>query len=148
MSCAHIYNVFLRGQGSIGFINGTGWVFMGLAAFNILGNLAVVVIDTLVEAVQKYLNKRQEKKRLEIVKSRRESRQKIVDKAPGVILDFEKELSVYEAISRVKAWLPERRWLIKNKVVFEDYPEEIEFKKLCRQYRLLERAQFVRMTRS
>jgi hypothetical protein len=55
MLCSHLYNIFLRGEGSIGFINLIGWIFMGAAAANIFGNLAIVVFDSLKEAFQKVM---------------------------------------------------------------------------------------------
>ena len=47
MVCAHLYNIFLRGEGSLQFLNGTGWTFMGTAAFNIIGNMGIVIMDSL-----------------------------------------------------------------------------------------------------
>ena len=40
---------------------------------------------------------------------------------------FEFELSIYEAIAKVKAWLPHRRWLLANDIKIKEYPEEKEF---------------------
>lgn len=50
MFCSYIYNIFLRGEGTIEFINLIGWCFMGAAALNILGNMAIVIIETLWDA--------------------------------------------------------------------------------------------------
>lgn len=58
------------------------------------------------------------------------------------------EVDIDKALKTIKEWLPQRRWLIKNKIVFETYPEEIEFKNLCNEFRLLQKAQFGRMSKS
>lgn len=63
ITCAHIYNIFLRGEGTIGFINGTGWMFMAMAAFNILGNLCIVVMDTLADTTNNCIAKYHEANR-------------------------------------------------------------------------------------
>ena len=55
MFCSHMYNIFLRGEGTIPFINGVGWTFMGAAMLNILGNLAVVVFETIADTGEKIL---------------------------------------------------------------------------------------------
>ena len=49
MFCSHLYNIFLRGEGQIEFINYVGWSFIGASAFNILVNMAIVVIETLID---------------------------------------------------------------------------------------------------
>ena len=53
---------------------------------------------------------------------------------------FEFELSVYETIAKVKAWLPHRRWLLANNIKIDKFPEEKEFLKLTKKYKLLEKA--------
>ena len=50
MFCAHMYNIFLRGEGTIEFINGVGWTFITASALNILMNMSIVVFETIKEA--------------------------------------------------------------------------------------------------
>lgn len=147
MFCAHLYNIFLRGEGTLGFINGVGWTFMGASALNILINMAIVIFDTVIEAGEKYVQWKQHKRKLQVIRERRENREEIVKEAPGAMKVFEFELSIYEVLSKVKSWLPHRKWLVKNKVKFDDYPEEIEFQKLLSEYKLIEKAQYGRMSK-
>ena len=58
MLCAHFYNIFLRGEGSTELLDGTGWSFMGVAAFNILGNLGILILDSIIEGVLNLVHKR------------------------------------------------------------------------------------------
>jgi len=51
-----LYNVFLRGEGNIGFINIIGWVFMGVSVFNIFTNLVFVLISSISNAGEKGKN--------------------------------------------------------------------------------------------
>ena len=83
MLSAHVFNIFLRGEGTDGFINNMGWVYIGISVFNILINLAIVLIDSIYETGSEYLEKRQQEKKLKFIQERRENRQKIVDEAPG-----------------------------------------------------------------
>jgi len=122
MFCAHTYNIFLRGEGTISFINGTGWVFMGTASFNILGNTAIVVFETIQDAASKWTNIKQEQQRLILISERRENRENIVKEAPGTMKQFEFEISVHEVLEKVKAWMPHRRWLLANKVKISELP--------------------------
>ena len=46
----------------------------------------------------------------------------------------------------MKQWLPHRRWLIKNGVDLSIFPEEIEFKQLVARWKLIEKAEIVRMS--
>ena len=48
----------------------------------------------------------------------------------------------------IKAWLPERRWLKANNIEFENFPEEERFQHLCKYFKLIEKAEFVRMSKS
>lgn len=41
--CTHVYSIFLRGEGTVEFINISGWIYMGISCFNILINLAIVL---------------------------------------------------------------------------------------------------------
>lgn len=148
MLCAHTYNIFLRGEGTIGFINGTGWMFMGTASFNILGNSAVVVLETIQDAASQWAHRKQEKQRLILINERRENRESIVQEAPGTMKQFEFEISIHEVLEKVKAWTPHRRWLLANKVKISEFPEEIEYKALVAEYKLLEKAEYGRMTKS
>ena len=50
LTCAHLYNMFLRSEGGPAFLGHIGWAFMGVSAFNILGNLALVIYETALEA--------------------------------------------------------------------------------------------------
>ena len=50
-ACSQLYNVFLRGEGSVGFISVIGWKFMVVSAFNILVNLVVVIYQTYYESM-------------------------------------------------------------------------------------------------
>ena len=46
LECAYIYNIFVRGEGTLEFLDNMGWVFLGISAFNILCNLSFVILDT------------------------------------------------------------------------------------------------------
>ena len=127
MLSAHVFNIFLRGEGTDGFINNMGWVYIGISVFNILINLAIVLIDSIYETGSEYLEKRQQEKKLKFIQERRENRQKIVDEAPGQMKVFEFELTIFEVLVKVKEWMPHRKWLKSNGIEFDDYPEEIEF---------------------
>ena len=45
--------------------------------------------------------------------------------ANGGMPEFEFEKNALEAIKVVKSWLVERKYLVANKIKFNDYPEEI-----------------------
>ena len=148
MFCSHMYNIFLRGEGTIPFINGVGWTFMGAAVFNILGNLAVVVVESISDAGQKYVDWKFGKYKQQVRGDRKETREAIVQNAPGTVKTYEFELSLHEVLKKVKDWVPHRKWLVKNKVKFDDYPEEIEFQKLIVEYKLREKAEYGRISKS
>lgn len=57
LSCAHLYNIFLRGAGPPIFIENTGWVFIGFASFNVIVNLLVVISQSLYNSGENCLNK-------------------------------------------------------------------------------------------
>ena len=67
MVCCHLYNIFLRGEGSIDFINTIGWVFMGLTGINIVGNLSVVLFETMIDSVQKVVDFRKSRNHEKII---------------------------------------------------------------------------------
>ena len=58
MMCAHFYNIFLRGEGTVEFLDGTGWSFMGVASFNILGNMSILILDSIREGALNLVHKR------------------------------------------------------------------------------------------
>lgn len=78
MGCSHIYNIFLRGEGTVSFINGTGWAFMITCISNILGNLAVVLFNTFCDFSAKLADRKREKVRTKLMKERKENRESIM----------------------------------------------------------------------
>jgi len=127
MLCSHIYNIFLRGEGTIGFIGVVGWTFMGAAAINILGNMGVVLFETLNDAGGKIMEFKEQKNKEKLMETRKKNREIIVKEAPGEVTIFEFELQLNEAISTVRLWIPQRQWLKKNNVGISGYKEEIQF---------------------
>ena len=99
MFCAHMYSIFLRGEGSITFINAVGWTFISASAFNILGNLSIVVFETIKDAGEKIVNYRDERQRIKAIKERKENRDVIVKSVPGKVRVFEFENKLHEVIA-------------------------------------------------
>ena len=63
-----------------------------------------------------------------MINERRDNRDIIAKEAPpGTMKFFKFEIELSETLKKVKEWIPIRRWLKKNDVDFENYPEEIEF---------------------
>ena len=46
---------------------------------------------------------------------------------PRKFKHFKSENDLKEAIQYSKGWIPERRWLVANKVDFNQFPEEVKF---------------------
>ena len=63
------------------------------------------------------------------MKKKRENRDKIIKKLPGVFTKMELEINVQDAIKYCKEWVMHRNWLISNKVKFDKFPEEEDFQK-------------------
>lgn len=55
--CAHLYNIFLRGDGNITFVNSTGWAFIGVTGANILGNLSIVFVISIKDGCSSIVEK-------------------------------------------------------------------------------------------
>lgn len=47
----------------------------------------------------------------------------------------------------LKAWLPERNWLVGNRVKFSHWHEEKEYQRCLKSLRLMERIEMVQLTR-
>ena len=73
--CSHMYNIFLRGEGTIGFISTVGWVFIGAAAFNILGNFSIVIFESISDSGGKFVQWRTDKLKKKVIKERSENRE-------------------------------------------------------------------------
>ena len=56
LGCSHIYNVFLRGEGGAAFLGRVGWAFMGVSIFNILANIAIILVDVLKESFYSFVD--------------------------------------------------------------------------------------------
>ena len=98
LGCSHLYNIFLRGEGGASFLGNIGWVYMGLSIFNILANLSIVLLETLVESFYNFVNNKRNKEIEKLVAERRLNREKITEQLPGVYLGIEKEMRVQDAI--------------------------------------------------
>ena len=106
MGCSHIFNIFLRGEGTISFINGTGWAFMATSISNILGNLANVIYSSFGDLSEWWVNRKRRQLMEKYIKERKENRDQITKEAPGVIRSFEFEKSIQEIVIIIKEWLP------------------------------------------
>ena len=124
---------------------------MGAATFNILGNMAIVIFETLIDAGTQVVEYKQEKDKLKSIAERRKNREIITKEAkdPGsAIKIFEFEITLYEILAKIRDWVPQRKWLLKKKVDIKDYPEEIEYQSLLEKYKLKEKAEYVRMSKN
>ena len=146
--CAHLYSIFLRGDGGPGFIGAVGWAFMGASILNILFNLTLIVTDSLVDGCQGCYGRIFLWRRTDMLKERARMRKKIFSKVPNLFRKMEQEEEVIDAVKVCKAWLPHRRWLKANNLKFDDFEEEIEFQALCRRCGFEKRATAVAVSRS
>ena len=67
----------------------------------------------------------------------------ITEKVPGVVLRFEYEDKLLDALDKVKLWVPHRSWLLMNKVEFKEFPEEIEYQELVKEWSLVRKHKYV-----
>jgi hypothetical protein len=51
----------------------------------------------------------------------------VLEEFPDEFEYFENELKLMEAIKYCKKWQKQRKWLIKRRISYYDYPEEIKF---------------------
>ena len=70
LECAYIYNIFVRGEGSIEFFNWIGWIFIGFSIFNTFYNLSFVFFDTFETCLKKGKQKIKQRKIEKIMKIR------------------------------------------------------------------------------
>jgi uncharacterized membrane protein YfhO len=62
--------------------------------------------------------------------------------------NFKHESQIQLAIKYCKAWNVERVWLMKNRVNFKEFPEEVKFKELTTKYKLIKRANMAKLSRA
>ena len=103
-----------------------GWVFIVMASTNLIINMTLTVyssfkdiITSRKEAMYKKRAKRAIQNKLFELKSQSGNKQEIQD--------LTDQLDLIEAIRTSRKWMKHRKWLIKNKVNFENFKEEIEF---------------------
>ena len=61
---------------------------------------------------------------------------------------FESEKELLINLEKCRNWWTHRQWLIANKVAFKHYPEEIEFQKFNKKYKLFHRAKMGRLNKA
>jgi hypothetical protein len=90
MFCAHLFNIFLRKEGTVDFINWIGWSFIIAASLNITINLAIVLFEQLFGLIKKAQMLYRNRKLMKVVKDRERNREIITSEAPGHMLIFER----------------------------------------------------------
>ena len=83
---------------------------------------------------------------VKVVTQKIKNRKYLTNKAPGEFEDFEKEITVYDAVFFARFWSPQRKWLLANSINLEGFEEETEFQRLIKTFKLMERARDFKIT--
>jgi hypothetical protein len=107
LGCTYVLNVFLNIAAPPQFMGKMGWVFMGIAIFNILTNIVITGIMMLVEVLEHLAEKREEKKKQEIIEERIKNLEYIVESKVGENVDLLlKEVLCHRDIIYMRKWYP------------------------------------------
>ena len=145
--CAHTFNIFINNAVPFDMRYKLGWVFIGIAVFNIAVNLAFTIKESIVDIFNGIKNKFRTYRAEKIVSNRMKNRRILIEKAPKIFPYFEYEVNLYDSIDFSKEWLVHRKWLIQNKINFEDYDEHKRYKMIQEKFMLEQRVKFVNCSR-
>ena len=115
---------------------------------NIILNVSFVLLSTFYQAYYRYKQRANQDRIKKLLVKRNANREIINKEVPGVFKEFDDELSTTDAIKYCKGWIVYRKWLQANNIKFDEFPEEIEYKKLCSDYKLIDRVTLVQISKS
>jgi hypothetical protein len=110
LSC-HINNFFLNIAIPLSVRDIMGWVLLGLAVLNILGNLSLIVKNSVYDVYKNWSRKWKRSKAHHHFREKMRFRKFLTDSKPKEFAEFELERDFLDAIRWTKAYLPHRRWL-------------------------------------
>lgn len=117
--CSHFSAIFLNDAIPGGFKANLGLILIGIAGSSILINMCVTVYDTVVALIDSTRESRIEKTVNRILGRKLQNRRYLTTMSPGKFKNYEKEISLIEAINEVKKWHKDRTWLLKNGIDVE-----------------------------
>ena len=56
LACGYFYSIFMRGEGTVDFINNIGWIFIGIASLNVSVNMSLVTYESIININDKRKN--------------------------------------------------------------------------------------------
>ena len=128
MLCSHCVNIFLNIAISLEVRDLMGWVLMGLAIFNILGNLSIIVKNSLFDMYNSYQAKQRKNKALIHFLRRFENRKYLIDNLPKEFTEEMKlEKEAYEVVLWVQEYYPGRVWMQRMGIDFSTFEDEIRY---------------------
>jgi len=125
--CTHLVNVLLNAAVPVEFRNELGWALMGVAIFNIVSNLCITVYDSVIDIIEQQRTKARFKAYIKIVNQKLINRKYMTTLEPGRFRNYEKEITIYDAVFFVRYWHPHRKWLLANGINIKDFEEEINY---------------------
>ena len=140
VSCSHIVDVFLNAAVPVDFRDQLGWTLMAIAGLNIMVNLILTAYVSFRDMIDGRIAAKQSASYLELVNSKLMNRRHLTEIAPKQFPQYEQQLTIDEAIVCCRQWVPQRRWMLANGLKVDDLPEEVEFQKLVKDFKLMSKA--------
>jgi hypothetical protein len=129
MLCCHVSNLFLNLAIPLAFRGLLGWILMGIAGFNVLVNLSIIIYNTLKDS---YISFKEQKTHRAATKhfNRLMKNRKYLAENFSAMSAFKKEQDLYESLLFLRKYTPERKWLLSNNVDITSFEDELQYKSI------------------
>ena len=117
-----------------------GWAMICFALTNVLVNLILAGRSSIMLSYRDYVKKHHIKKSRQFVQKMLDNRQQLSEQYPERFPNFEIYFELQKAAEFSKDWFVHKKWLVANKISFEEFNEENMFKQLVKKFDLLNRA--------
>jgi len=147
LSC-HINNCFLNIAIPLSARDKMGWVLMGLAAINIVGNMAIMAKNTTFDIGQSIKDKYYGAQAIRHFNNKMKNRKLLVKTMPKKFAAFTEEQEFFEAVDWIKKYAPQRKWMISHGVDFANFKDEETYQILNKKFKFEEAALKIQFTKA
>lgn len=149
--CMLLFMCILGQSWIVEAIDMLGWALIAVASINMLANMAHTAMKSIMLLSSKigtFKLKRQAKARL--YKRIQNFENDVKNNSNPTIQDqqFIARIAEFRAITQVRKWTKQRKWLVDNRVDFASFPEEIEYLKNILEFSLDKKARMQRIAKA
>jgi hypothetical protein len=111
-----------------------GWVLMGLAVINIVGNMGIMAKNTTFDIGQSIKDKYYGAQAIRHFNTKMRNRKVLINAMPKKFAAFTEEQEFFEAVEWIKKYAPQRKWMITQGIDFADFKDEKTYQTLNKKF--------------